>query len=108
MNRVQSITGSITSNNLIKVSSFYSILKGNSAALVIAPVPTSWFSQWQQGRVLHRGDDYVDLKMKLGRQMWEQTLGLFPHLSGKVRSFNVKLLVPLECTHFDLMCKLNL
>ena len=89
MNRVP-INGFITNNNLFEVSSFYSILKGNSAALVIAPVPTSWFSQWQHGRVLHRGDDYVDLKLKLGRQMWEQTLGLFPHLSGKVRWFVVK------------------
>ena len=55
-------------------------------ALLITFTPRSWFTEWKSGRVKHRGEDYNELKMKFGRQMWKQTEELFPALEGKVRN----------------------
>ena len=60
-------------------------------ALLITLTPWSWFSNWQDGKVKHRGEDYDTLKDKLGKQMWKQTEELFPKLAGMVREMKSPL-----------------
>lgn len=45
--------------------------------------------QWEDGRVMHRGEDYEKLKRSIGDVIWKQTLALFPQLKGKVEYFDV-------------------
>ena len=60
------------------------LYSGKSVALLITLTPWSWFSDWKDGKLKHRGDDYNALKDKIGRQMWKQTEELFPQLAGTV------------------------
>ena len=57
---------------------------GKSAGLLITLIPWSWFGEWKDGRVKHRGEHYENLKEQLAAQMWRQTEELFPQLAGKV------------------------
>ena len=63
------------------------LISGKSVALLITLTPWSWFSDWQDGKVKKRGEDYEALKDKLGRQMWKETEELFPKLAGTVRKY---------------------
>ena len=40
--------------------------------------------EWKDGKVKKRGQEYDDIKMKIGAQMWKQVEELFPQLEGKV------------------------
>ncbi|KAK3603230.1 hypothetical protein CHS0354_007559 [Potamilus streckersoni] len=62
---------------------------GKSAALIIALCPYEWFSAWEKQRCKHRGEDYVDLKERIGRQMWIQCQQVFPQLAGKMEYIEV-------------------
>ncbi|KAL3857330.1 hypothetical protein ACJMK2_012008 [Sinanodonta woodiana] len=62
---------------------------GKSAAIIIALCPYEWFSAWEEQRCQHRGEDYVDLKERIGRQMWLQCLQVFPQLAGKMEYIEV-------------------
>ncbi|KAK3603231.1 hypothetical protein CHS0354_007560 [Potamilus streckersoni] len=62
---------------------------GKSAALLITLCPYEWFSAWEKQRCKHRGEDYVDLKERIGRQMWLQCQQVFPQLTGKMEYIEV-------------------
>ena len=63
------------------------MISGKSVALLITLTPWAWFSDWKDGKLKHRGDDYNALKDKIGHQMWKQTEELFPQLAGTVCYF---------------------
>ena len=63
------------------------LYSGKSVALLITLTPWAWFSDWKDGKLKHRGDDYNALKDKIGSQMWKQTEELFPQLAGTVCYF---------------------
>lgn len=67
-----------------KDSSWEEKYPGKSVALIITLCPWKWFQRWEEGRVKHRGDDYNDLKERIGRQMWKQCTQLFPKLEGRL------------------------
>ena len=58
-------------------------------ALIITLVPRSWFTEWKDGKVKKRGQEYEDIKMKIGAQMWKQVEELFPQLDGKVQTVRI-------------------
>ena len=62
---------------------------GKCTATIVTFANYSWFQQWENGRVMHRGKDYDELKHALGKLVWDQTLALFPHLHDKVEYFDV-------------------
>ncbi|KAL5017632.1 hypothetical protein ScPMuIL_007221 [Solemya velum] len=60
-----------------------------SMALVISVADFKWFEDWDKQKVKHRGDDYEEIKTKIGQKMWEQALKVYPHLEDKVEYFEV-------------------
>ena len=45
--------------------------------------------QWEDGKVMHRGEEYDKRKKALGELIWQQTVALFPQLRDKVEYFDV-------------------
>ena len=45
---------------------------GKSTCAIVTVTPYEWFEQWKDERVLHRGDDYDQLKTAIAMQMWQQ------------------------------------
>ena len=43
-----------------------------------------WYSQWQDGQVKKRGDEYEEIKEAIGHKMIEQTCKLFPQIRDKI------------------------
>ena len=72
---------------IISLKSLKLISAGKSAALIITLAPWSWFTQWKDTKLKHRGDDYEALKMRLAHQMWRQCDQLFPQLEDKVSPY---------------------
>ncbi|XP_046380496.2 all-trans-retinol 13,14-reductase-like [Haliotis rufescens] len=62
---------------------------GKSVVLLITIAKWEWFSEWKEGRDRHRGERYEELKMAIGRQMWKQTVSLFPNLDGQLEYMEV-------------------
>lgn len=62
---------------------------GKSTCTIVTFAPYEWFEHWKDKRVMKRGDDYEELKHRIGRRMWEQTCRLFPHLKDKEEFFDV-------------------
>lgn len=62
---------------------------GKTVCEIITLAKWDWFAQWKDGRVNKRGQDYETIKQSFGKQMWEQTLGIFPQLRDKVDYFDV-------------------
>ncbi|XP_046543995.1 all-trans-retinol 13,14-reductase-like [Haliotis rubra] len=62
---------------------------GKSVVLLITIAKWEWFSEWKDERLRHRGERYEDLKMTIGRKMWEQTVSLFPQLDGQLEYMEV-------------------
>ena len=62
---------------------------GTSTCQIITLASFDWFSQWKDGRVMHRGKEYEERKNEMGRMMWKQCLALYPQLEGKDIYFNV-------------------
>ncbi|XP_022341649.2 all-trans-retinol 13,14-reductase-like [Crassostrea virginica] len=60
-----------------------------STCLLITLSKYSWFKQWEEGRVKHRGEDYEDLKTVIAKKMLEQCIRLYPNLEGKVEYLDV-------------------
>ena len=63
--------------------------KDKSTCEIVTLVPYRWFEQWEKDRVMKRGDDYEDLKHRIGRRMWKQTCALFPDLQDTEEYFDV-------------------
>ncbi|KAK3603232.1 hypothetical protein CHS0354_007562 [Potamilus streckersoni] len=71
---------------------------GKSSALLITLCPYDWFTPWEKQKCQHRSEDYVDLKERIGKQMWLQCQQLFPKLEGKLEYMDVG--TPLSNKHY--------
>lgn len=60
-----------------------------STCTIVTFTPYEWFEQWKDKRVMKRGEDYEELKHRIGRRMWEQTCRFFPQLKDKEEFFDV-------------------
>eukprot|EP00105_Crassostrea_gigas_P002156 XP_011414585.1 PREDICTED: putative all-trans-retinol 13,14-reductase [Crassostrea gigas] len=60
-----------------------------STCLLITLSKYSWFQQWEEGRIKHRGEDYEDLKTIIGKKMLQHCIKLYPNIEGKVEYFDV-------------------
>ncbi len=45
---------------------------GKSTVAIVTIAPYEWFQEWENERVLRRGDEYIGIKTALANQMWEQ------------------------------------
>eukprot|EP00058_Branchiostoma_floridae_P011488 XP_002596976.1 hypothetical protein BRAFLDRAFT_121336 [Branchiostoma floridae] len=62
---------------------------GKSTCIIISFTPYEWFSEWQEGRVKHRGEEYESIKNRLAQKMWRQVCQQYPQLQGKVEYMDV-------------------
>jgi all-trans-retinol 13,14-reductase len=62
---------------------------GKATATIVTFANYEWFREFEDGRVMHRGEKYEELKKALGDLIWKQTLALFPQLKDKVEYFDV-------------------
>jgi len=62
---------------------------GKSVCTIITMANWKWFEDWENEKVLKRGDDYESIKVAIGRKMWEQTLALYPQQADKVEYIEV-------------------
>ncbi|XP_070565714.1 all-trans-retinol 13,14-reductase-like [Ptychodera flava] len=62
---------------------------GKSTCAVITFANWEWFKDWENERVMKRGEEYDRLKNAIGDRMWEQTCLLYPQLKDKVEYFEV-------------------
>ncbi|XP_013411802.1 putative all-trans-retinol 13,14-reductase [Lingula anatina] len=62
---------------------------GKSTCEVVTLLPWEWFSKWENERVMKRGEEYEELKNKIGQRMWDRTVQLFPQLKDKVDYFDI-------------------
>ena len=46
----------------------------------------SWFSEWQDGQVKKRGDEYEEIKQAIGHKMIEQTCKLYPQVQSNIKT----------------------
>lgn len=62
---------------------------GKSTCEIVTVSPHTWFKDWENERVMHRGEDYIGLKTAIGRQAWSSVLELVPQLEGRDEYFDV-------------------
>ncbi|PFX24730.1 all-trans-retinol 13,14-reductase-like [Stylophora pistillata] len=62
---------------------------GKTTCTVITLAPYEWFERWENERVMKRGEEYEDLKNRIGKRIWEQTCKLFPQVRDRVDFFDV-------------------
>ena len=62
---------------------------GKSTATIVTFANYDWFEEWEDGRVMHRGEEYEKRKKAFGELIWSQTVALFPQLKDKVEYFDV-------------------
>lgn len=70
-----------------KDSSWEQRYPGKSVCTVVTIVNWNWFQEWEEERVMHRGDGYNSVKDAIAKKMWEQVLHLYPQLEDKVEYF---------------------
>jgi len=58
---------------------------GKTVCTAITIARWDWFEQWQDERIMKRGEDYNSIKTAIKRRMWEQVLSVYPQLDDKVR-----------------------
>ncbi|PIK39335.1 hypothetical protein BSL78_23841 [Apostichopus japonicus] len=71
-----------------KDSSWDQRYPGKSVCTVVTLVNWDWFQEWEEERVMHRGDGYVSVKDAIAKKMWEQVLHIYPQLADKVEYFD--------------------
>jgi len=71
---------------------------GVSSAVVIAEVPTGWWSEWAGTRVHHRGIEYEAIKGQLEMKLTALLVKRFPQLQGRIKSSNLG--TPLSTTYY--------
>lgn len=71
---------------------------GKSTCEIVTVSPHHWYKEWENERVMHRGEDYTGIKINIGRQAWNQVLELFPNLEGHEEYFDVG--TPLSNQHY--------
>ena len=47
-----------------------------------------WFAEWEDERVMKRGETYEAVKDEMAKKMWEQVLAYFPQLKDRVGNFD--------------------
>lgn len=62
---------------------------GKSTCEIVSLAPYEWFEKWKDEKVMHRGDDYEEIKNRVGKRMWEQVCRFHPNLKDKVEYFDV-------------------
>ena len=60
-------------------------VSGKSVCIVLTITNYGWFEEWEKTRIGHRGQEYVDFKTALGKQMWAQVVSHYPDLEDKVK-----------------------
>jgi len=73
-------------------------LEDVSTAIVIAEVPTEWWTAWHGTRVHARPKDYERLKTALETKLMDALLARWPHLATKVK--HVSSGTPLSTQHY--------
>ena len=83
--KVAALTVSEKSSNIrCLISDSNIICLGKSSCLIYSMVQWSWYSQWENARVMHRGEEYNTLKTRVGHRMWERAQEIYPKIKGKV------------------------
>ena len=54
---------------------------GKTTCAIVTLANYEWFSKWDGARVGKRGDDYEEIKNRIGERMWQQTCKLFPQIA---------------------------
>ncbi len=72
---------------------------GRTTAEVIILLPDTWFAKWEDTSWKKRGEEYEELKEKLGKQMFEQLYRVAPQLRGKIDYYEISS--PLTTKHFS-------
>ena len=62
---------------------------GKTTCAIITVTPYEWFEEWNEEKVMHRGEDYHALKTDIARRMWGQVLEMFPSLEDKLEYMEV-------------------
>ena len=62
---------------------------GKSTLEIVSLASYDWFANWKDEKVMHRGEDYEELKHRIGKRMWEQVCRFHPNLKDKVAYFDV-------------------
>jgi len=62
---------------------------GKTTCAIVTLANYEWFSEWDGARVGKRGDDYEDIKNRIGERMWKQTIKLFPQIADHRVYFEV-------------------
>ena len=56
---------------------------------IITLAPYEWFERWENERVMKRGEEYEEIKNRIGKRIWEQTCKFFPQVRDHVDFFDV-------------------
>ena len=62
---------------------------GKTTCTIITLAPYEWFEPWENERVMKRGEDYEEIKNRIGKRIWEQTCKFFPQVRDRVDFFDV-------------------
>ena len=62
---------------------------GKTTCTVITLAAYEWFERWENERVMKRGEEYEEIKHRIGKRIWEQTCKLFPQIRDRVEFFDV-------------------
>lgn len=70
-----------------------------SNAVILVPAKKEWFDNWDNKKCMKRGEDYNNLKTKLGERMIQQSLlRFYPELKDKILDINMA--TPLTTQHY--------
>ncbi|KAL9967928.1 hypothetical protein ACROYT_G026237 [Oculina patagonica] len=62
---------------------------GKTTCTIITLAPYEWFERWENERVMKRGEEYEEIKNRIGKRIWEQTCKFFPQVRDRVDFFDV-------------------
>lgn len=62
---------------------------GKTTCTIITLAPYEWFEPWENERVMKRGEEYEEIKNRIGKRIWEQTCKFFPQVRDSVDFFDV-------------------
>ena len=65
------------------------VFPGKSACTVVTLGNWDWFAEWEDERVMKRGEKYEAVKDEMAKKMWEQVLAYFPQLKDRVGDVTV-------------------
>ena len=62
---------------------------GKTTCTIITLAPYEWFEPWENERVMKRGEEYEEIKNRIGKRIWDQTCKFFPQVRDRVDFFDV-------------------